>query len=103
MEGLIIKELVSGKEKKERDESRRIIHIEQVKAMLGGEWPKSNGFNFDAVDFYKAEDGMLVPHSDEDDLAPGPSFILFMVDDVSAFKRPVIIIPKELKEYIEFK
>jgi len=53
-----------------------------VKRFLGGEWPEFHGFNFDAVCYYRLEDGLLVPYDGFGDIVPGPSFELTVVDDV---------------------
>lgn len=57
----------------------------QVKQMLGGEWPDSgdsedwpSGFCYDAVDYFKIEDGYLVPYTGGTP-APGPDFKLVIV------------------------
>ncbi len=57
-----------------------------VKLMLGGKWPKFHGFGFNEVHSWAIEkDGTLVPMASgfsDEDLAPGPSFKLYMIDDV---------------------
>ena len=102
MLGLQAKELISRKEKKERDKRRKWIPSDIIKVMLGGRWPKFNFFNFGSVGVYHCEGIYLVPYDNIGDLpSPGPNFMLVMVDDIYS-DHPVLVIPDKFKERIRF-
>lgn len=94
-------ELVTDDEAIRRKEMRQWIHPKIVLLMLGGKWPEFRGFNFDAVEYFHCENGVLVPCDDATgEPIPGPNFKLVMIDDLSS-PDPIMVIPDEFYNRIE--
>lgn len=80
MPGVEARTFVNKKEYKAYLDKQRTISTEQMKILFGGKWPEI-GFNFDAVDHFKAKKGILIPMA-MDECAPVPSFAIILFDDV---------------------
>ncbi|MCX6763991.1 MAG: hypothetical protein NTZ97_04690 [Candidatus Moranbacteria bacterium] len=63
------------------DKKRKIKAISPIllKALLGGQWPDFDGFNFNEVHNYRLENGRLVPYDFVGDIVPGPDFKVSMI------------------------
>ena len=48
----------------------------QVRALCGGSFPETSGFNWSEVDHFKFEDGAFEPYNGFDEILPGPSLVV---------------------------
>jgi hypothetical protein len=57
-----------------------IFAVEQVKALCGGAFPFASGFNWDAVEHFLLEDGVLQPYEGTE-ILPGPAIVFFAKEE----------------------
>jgi hypothetical protein len=103
MNGLLDNVYVFSKDKNIRSSVRNGISADIVKLMFGGEWPEFNGFDFESVDFFICEDGVLVPYHEIGGAPlPGPGIVLTMVDDLTP-EESFLVVPDSFEGKIRFE